>query len=70
MHEIIKNMLIIFSGAYRIASENGINVSAVSHYVGCTDCSFISEGASLLQYNVLLEGHKKHKSTLGYKLGW
>lgn len=63
-------MLVLFSGAYQLASENNIEVSAVSNYIGCTNCSFINEGAVLLQFNVDLEGHIKHKSTLGYKLGW
>lgn len=35
-------------------------------YIGATPCDFISEGAALLQYNVMAKSHVKYKSTVAY----
>ena len=65
----IATMLTIYSGAKALAKENNIPTNALK-YIGSTDCSIISEGAVLLQYNVDMATHPKHKSTIAHKLGW
>jgi len=38
--------------------------------IGSTDCSFVCDGAELIQFNVIDANHHKFKSTVAYKYGW
>lgn len=67
--QVIKTMLNIYAGANALAAKHGLPTHTVK-YIGCSDCQVINEGAMLLQYNVHMVAHPKHKSTIGHKVGW
>ena len=56
-------------GKQYLATKLNISVTDLD-CIGLTECSFVKEGAVLMQYNVTKKGHEKYKSTVGYRYGW
>lgn len=51
----------------KIAERYGVNLEDL-HYIGFTDCSFFrEEGSKVLQFNLLKEGHERHRSTVAWE---
>lgn len=53
----------------RLAKKTVVAVRAL-RFIGTTNCDHIKKGAKLFQYNLVLKGHPKHRSTLAEKEGW
>jgi len=60
---------VIEDGKRALAIQHGVSMEDLD-YIGHTDCSMLRPGAVMLQYNIMLVGHQKHKSTVAYKHGW
>jgi hypothetical protein len=57
---------VVDHGKWFLSMQYGVAQRALN-YIGDTDCSFITKGARMLQYNILAKGHPRYKSTIGYK---
>lgn len=53
----------------KLATRLNVASSALT-YIGDMDCSHISKGARLLNFNVADKKHIKYKSTVAEKHGW
>jgi len=59
----------IEKGRRFLARKFGVRIKDL-HYIGATDCSFMSEGAFLMQYNIMDINHVSFQSTVAYKYGY
>lgn len=46
-----------------LAKKHGVNLDALV-YIGSSDCSWREPGAVSVNFNLIQEGHKHHKSTV------